>query len=380
LIPILIYSGTNQRAVIAFCRYAKRLNLPISIVANGSHDTIFLTDFADNVLLTRPKNELTVTSVIAAARETMRVHSSDQLLILPSTEYLNRFLLKHVGVLSQNGISTGLCEESLYQMISDKFTFSRLCESKGITVPREFETMPTTFPFVVKPRSYGKDLTEIHEKPILVYSEKDLKKLDKIGYLSNYYFQEYVGGKSFYLLYYFYKNGSFSVFSQENLIQQDNGASIILAKSSRIHEEGLGKRFADVFIACNFSGLVMVEIKKYRGQDYMIEANPRFWGPSQLILDSNMSLIDDFLVDNSITTHRNISDYRDGVPYFWSGGLVQDQSARNSPKFYDYTPDRFFAEYAELYTKDVYLRKDTIKIYIDECCSEGFSSTIREKQ
>jgi predicted ATP-grasp superfamily ATP-dependent carboligase len=349
-------------------------------VANGSEDTIFLTDFAENVLLTRTKNELTVNAVLATAKQTMEVHSSDQILILPSTEYLNRFLLKHAEILRQNGISTGLCEESLYQMISDKFTFSRLCESKGITVPKEFETMPSTFPFVVKPRSYGKDLKEIHEKPILVYSEEDLKKLDKISDLSNYYFQEYVGGKSFYLLYYFNKDGSYSVYSQENLIQQDNGASIILAKSSRIHEEDLGKRFAEVFIACEFSGLVMVEVKRYQGQDYMIEANPRFWGPSQLILDSNMSLIDDFLIDNSIITHRNSSDYRDGVPYFWSSGLVQDQLARNSPKFYDYTPERFFEEYAELYTKDVYLRKDTIKIYIDECCSDGFSSTLQEKQ
>jgi hypothetical protein len=35
-----------------------------------------------------------------------------------------------------------------------------------------------------------------------------------------------------------------------------------------------------------FYGLVMIEVKEYDNQFYMIEANPRLWGPSQLILDA----------------------------------------------------------------------------------------------
>ncbi len=288
-------------------------------------------------------------------------------MILPSTEFLNRFLLKHVIVLNQNGISIGLCDEATYKLISDKYAFSELCEINGILVPEEYQSLPKTFPFVVKPKSYGKDLKEAHEKPILVNSENDLKNLDRLGDLNDYYFQRYIGGKSYYLLYYFYKDGAYAVYSQENLIQQDNGASIVLAKSSRIHEEDLSKKFAHLFIKSNFSGMVMVEIKKHEDKYFMIEANPRFWGPSQLILDANMSLIDDFLVDNAIILKGDSSTYRNDVYYFWSGGLVEDQRNGNTPKFYDYTTERFFEDYAMLCSNDLYLKEDTIKIYVDEC-------------
>jgi hypothetical protein len=374
--PILIYSGLNQRAIVAFCRYALSLKLSFNIVANGKEDSIFDSDFKNHVLYARAKNELSIESVIKDSEELKKIHASSKVLILPSTEFLNRFLLKNVEVLNENSISIGLCERKIYEKISDKYSFSDLCENKGIAIPKEYKELPQEVPFVIKPKSYAQSFDEVNEKPLLVKTQEDLEKAKKLNKLENYYFQEYVGGKSFYLLYYFFKDGSFSVYSQENLIQQDNGASIVLAVSSSLHKQHIAEKFAKLFIESKFVGLVMVEIKEYQNEYYMIEANPRFWGPSQLILDSNMSLIDDFLFDNGVISLKTPNHFEEGVFYFWSGGLISDQINGFTPKFYNYSLERFFADYAKLRAIDFYLKKDTIKIYIDECNRAGFSSTL----
>jgi len=377
---ILIYSETNPRAVLAFCRYAKQIGLSFHIVANGDEDSIFQTIYVNEVLSTRSKDTLELEDLLKTANQIRSLDGTSEVLVLPSTEYLNRFLVRNQAELEKNCIITGLCKEKIYNLISDKHTFSAHCQASGITIPKEYTTIPLSFPFVVKPKVYAQDLNSVNEKPILVGNEKDMAQVRKLKHIDNYYFQEYVDGASFYLLYHFFKNGEYTIFSQENLIQQDNGASIVLAKSSGIHRESIGKKFADIFVKMGFSGLVMVEVKKFKGNYYMIEANPRFWGPSQLILDAGMSLFDDFLLDQGIIHKKNSFTYLQGVYYYWSGGLIQDQSDAKIPRFYNFSKEKFFEEFHELSIKDIYLREDAIKIYVDECSKAGFSKTIRTKQ
>ena len=132
--------------------------------------------------------------------------------------------------------------------------------------------------------------------------------------LDQYYFQEYIAGSCYYLLYYFDKDGSYSVYSQENLIQQSNGGSMILSKSSDIHNQEISKAYASLFVKEKYHGLIMVELKKFKNKFYMIEANPRFWGPSQLIIDASMDLLDRFMLENKLIKKPKIKlkDYKKG--------------------------------------------------------------------
>ncbi|MCS5488962.1 ATP-grasp domain-containing protein [Algoriphagus limi] len=363
---VLIFSGNNQRAVIAFCRYAKTEQIPFDIIANGDDDIIFQTSYSQNVLGKRAKNELEIGSLLDYCKKVRQKRNVDIVFILPSTEFLNRFLLSNRRILLENHIEFGLCDEKTYSLISDKYKFSEFCRSTGIPVPKDSFEIPKKFPFVIKPKLYGQGLSKINEKPILVFSENDLKKIDRLENLSEYYFQEYIDGSSFYLLFYFSKNGGISIFSQENLIQQDAGASMILAQSSSIHNQEITQKFIQAFQKIRFSGLVMVEVK-YDGQNFvMIEANPRLWGPSQLILDSNMSLFDDFSLDNGLKDTRVERAYMPGVFYFWSGGLISNLNEEKTPKFYQYSKDQFYMDYHKLIASDIYLKNDTLKIYLNE--------------
>ena len=366
--PVLIFSGANDRAVIAFCRYAENAKINYAIVANGEEDLIFSSDYNTKVIATRRKNELTLKTFLEFTSLCKVMFFTKELFVLPSTEYLNRFLLKNNEKIIAERISFGLCNKHLYTLISDKFGFGNLCEKFQIPVPTVYSKRPDSFPYVVKPKTYFSTNENVNSKPVLIYSKQQEKEFLSHVDLDEVYYQEYIGGKSIYLLFYFYKNKTYSVFSQENYVQQDNGESMIFCKSANYHSnDSLIDKYVQLFIDQNFHGLVMIEIKYYRNEYFMIEANPRLWGPSQLILDSKMTLFDDFAQDNNLI-YNNVfrNDYKTGVTYFWSGGLVETKKKNVEPMFYDIDKEYFFQHYSIINKNEVYNRKDTVKIYLKE--------------
>lgn len=367
--PILIFSGANDRAIIAFCRYAESMNIVFSIIANGSEDLIFLTEYRKYIIATREKNILNIDNFLCFVKKAKERHFSDELFVLPSTEYINRFLLENKVKIQEHNVNFGLCDEQLYAKISDKYDFGNLCEKYNILTPKEYSVKPDFFPYVIKPKSYFNSAHDVNLKPALIYNQEQehhfLAQFDS----NNFYFQEYVGGKSIYLLFYFAKNNSYTVYSQENFIQQHDGGSMILAKSSNYHlENNLVQPYVNLFQKENFHGLVMIEVKFHEGKYYMIEANPRFWGPSQLILDAKMTLFDDFCLDNGLIQEQTTKpeDYINQSIYFWSGGLIQTQKSGANLKIYDYHKDEFLNNYSIYSSNEIYLRKDTTLIYLKE--------------
>lgn len=363
---VLVFSGHNQRAVIAFCRYATQEGISFDIVANGSMDSIYNSDYAAEVIAIRQKNKLDLKEIFHFCNLSKEKNKTNEILILPSTEFLNRVLLKHRAQLEKYNVYIGLCKEEIYSLISDKLSFSNLSRLYNIPIPQEFSEIPKTFPFVIKPKKYSKGFTNVFEKPILVFSEEDLENLKDFEDFSDYYFQEYIEGHSYYLLYHFSQNETVVAYSQENLIQQDEGGSIILARSSDIHEKPISNLFIELFQNIKFNGLVMVEVK-FDGEKYvMIEANPRFWGPSQLILDSGMMLFDMFSLENKLKSEITNRKYKVGEYYFWSGGINSNLKNQKKTKFYNFSEFQFFWEYDLLMKNDIYLRKDTLTIYLNE--------------
>lgn len=365
---VLIYSGSNYRAIIAFCRYAELNNIEVHIVSNGKDDLIKKTKYADKIIHTRVKNKLDVSELLHIKKKIKEQFSVSEFLVLPSTEFLNRFLVNNETVLASNNIFTGLCSKSLYSEISNKYSFGKLATKYGIKIPKEYPDKPIAFPYVVKPKKYFSTTNTVNTKPIIVNKTEDLSLIPKSLKTENIYYQEYVGGRSVYLLFHISASkNKYSVYSQENYLQQYNGRSMILCRSSNHYsDESLISPYLDLFFKEGFSGLVMVEVRIQENNIYMIEANPRLWGPSQLILDAKMNLFDNFALDNELISTASEQNYTPGVWYFWSGGLVENQYDNLKPDFINFGYKDFFENYHSIVSSDVYLKPDTIHLYFHE--------------
>jgi predicted ATP-grasp superfamily ATP-dependent carboligase len=367
---VLVFSGFNQRAVIAFLRTLEKRQVSYSIIAASPDDTIFMTDYKDKVGAIRQRTDLNLADIKASILKLKGRTPSQEFLIAPSTEALNRFVLDHKSEFEKVGCQTPLVDKNLYETISDKLKFGDLCRQNGILVPEEFESVKAaTIPFVAKPKTYFSHNNQTHS-PVLIFNSDELMKFEQTYDIKDFYFQEYIGGESLYLLYYFYKNGEIEKFAETNLIQQPGGKSIVAAITSDFYKNEISGVFENLFKSLNFHGLVMIEIKQYNNKNYMIEANPRFWGPSQLFVDAGVNLFEAFLYDNQIISEKPGAYIIDtSVKYFWHGGLVQAQKSNKPATYYNYSQEQYNSSQADWLSADIYKREDTIKLYEAELSS-----------
>lgn len=368
---VLIFSGYNDRGIIAFCRFCKKASIPFSIVAAHPGDKIFFSSYRQNVVDIRKDQNLTIETMQkyrSLVIETLSLTKAAEIVILPSTEFLNRFLLRQRKVMEAMGYVIPLCPEDVYQKISDKYSFSTLCKRYGIPTPRELDLNENLKPpFVVKPKSYfTQGGIKVNTKPLLIHTPEDMQQMKALFSPENVFIQEFVEGRSIYLLFHFDKNQSYWVYSQENFMQQNNGRSIIAARSSDFHNFLDVQPFVSLFRDLNFQGLVMVEIRYNQGHYYMIEANPRLWGPSQLINDAGMQLFILWAKGCGLIHDRPHTEYRSGITYFWTGGILEDARLGKSITFHNYSKEQFLDEYEQWLQGEVYLRDDTIGIFLQE--------------
>jgi len=359
----LVFSGFNQRAVVAFLRVLERHRIDYGIVAAGRDDSILLSAYREHVIQVRTSLALDLDGMretVAAARVRF---AGRGLIIAPSTEALNRFCLAHRRELESLGVQIPLVDLKLYQQISDKRPFSELCDSHGLRIPAEIDSPGTTpLPYVAKPKGYD---AAPGLRPLLVLTEGDREAFLAGHDLDDYYIQEFVEGRSLYLLLYMAADGRVTAFSQENLIQQPGGKSIVAAIASEFHHTTEADRYVRMLKAVGFEGLVMVEVRQ-RGDDYyMIEANPRFWGPSQLFVDAmEEDLFDAFLADLGFRPEE--AKQNRGDRYFWHGGLVEAVRSGSGAVFHNYSSELLARDMPAWLAADVYRRPDCMAIYSAE--------------
>lgn len=351
----LIFSGFNSRAVLAYIRTLEEDNVEYAIIAKSAEDEIFQTIYKKNVIAVRDKIELDLEDIFSCIEKVKTKYKEKVLVVAPSTEALNRFLLDNVNSFKKRFDDTliiPLVEKKIYELVSDKEKFSNLCDKNGIRVPNQNNF---SIPYVAKPKKYN-DL-----EPQLILNPKQEKDFQNIfsTRMSEFYFQEYIEGESFYLLYYFSKNKLVYKLSQKNLVQQPNGKHIVAAVNSNIENSEVSIKFEKMFKEINFVGLVMVEIIKKDDQYFMIEANPRFWGPSQLMVDSKVNLFKYFNFDNQITDSVNkISVDNSKVKYFWKEGYFKFNP--DELKFY-IDRQEFIKELDTFIEVDLYNRSDMLE-------------------
>jgi predicted ATP-grasp superfamily ATP-dependent carboligase len=363
----LIFSGYNQRAVVAFCREADRLKVPFCIIAKSKEDTLFQTNYINRIFAIRTEKMLVIDDLEACLEQTKSASGYNEFVLLPSSEFLNRYFLENRNYFANLNCTLPLVSSELYARISDKYAFGELCRKYSLIVPKEFEDPDRlTFPFVAKPRLYFSNDRARTLQPHLILSESDWTTFLSTEDKSAFYYQEFVEGSCFYLLYYIARDGRVVAFSQQNLLQQADGKSMIVARSANLHLEPIAVKYADMLQQVGFNGLIMIELKK-RGDEYvMIEANPRLWGPSQLFVDAQIPIFERFILEQGFEFQPTTLSEVGEVMYFWHGGMVQDEKAGKALAYHDYTPDQLDEDLEALLGSEVYLREDTKELFYNE--------------
>lgn len=370
---LLIFTGYNPRAVIAFLRTLEKNHISnYALIASSDDDLIFKTVYKKKVTYIRKNRQLDLKEICYLVNYIRKKLNMDKIFIIPSTEALNRFILKNRIILEQYGCIIPLVDEKLYIQISDKESFCKLCKKYLLLIPDEVLLKNYyTEPFVAKPRKYASVKGEVLS-PVLVKDEDDFVRfMDKYN-TDDFIFQEYINGESYYLMYYFSTDKDVFCLSQKNLIQQLGGKSIIAACYSRMHlEEAIANKYIELFLSIGFEGLVMVELRKNKKGYYMIEANPRLWGPSQLFCDSGYNLFEYFLHDYGFLKKIPKRDIDYTAKYFWSGG-ASEKLLDNKDCIWHWDNENIFRKYKSQFLKsDIYFRNDTLGIYKYELSCKG---------
>ena len=365
---VLVFSGFNPRAVVSFLRTMKVKKVDYVIVAKSKQDDIFLTEYRDKVLSVRESEALVLDDLLNNIEKVKKIKGVEELIIAPTTEALNRFMLENRNSFEKLGCIIPLVEKKIYELISDKYSFGELCFKNEILLPKEIDLCKEIkFPIVAKPRKYLSNINNEALYPIIIENYLMYEVFIKNYRVEDFYYQEYIKGRSLYLLYYFHREGQVYKFSQENLVQQPDGKSILAAISSDFHDSEESRKYENMFKKLNYHGFVMIEIKQRGNKNYMIEANPRFWGPSQLFVDAGMNLFEAFLhdyglIDSSIIFKMKKTKAR----YFWFGGLINVIKNSNKPVFYNISENEFLTSLPEWLLNDIYRRNDTIDIFRKE--------------
>ena len=364
---LLVLTGYNVRAVIALCRWSTAAGVPLHAVARNAQDTIHLTDYAARVFAERASEALDAAEAVAWVASLRRQHGYDRVVIAPSTEYFNRFLLRNRDALEAAGGIVPLVDAPLYARVSDKQAFAELCTAHGLVVPAELHGVPDELPFVAKPKHYGA-ATSGQIKPYLVHTPADRAHFLGREEPANFFFQELVEGRSLYLLAHVARDGTVTACAQENLMQQSRGRSMILARPHDFHLEPEANRYIAMLREIGFHGLIMIEVRRCTrtGRAVMIEANPRMWGPLQFTLDQGVDLFAPLLADHGVTIPNAMRTGDRRPYYFWSGGLSRDSQPFT---FHNYSSRQFLDEYPGIGRSDLFARDDSRRLHAHELTS-----------
>ncbi|MDV4149714.1 ATP-grasp domain-containing protein [Clostridium sp. AL.422] len=369
---IIVFSGFNQRAVIAFLRTLELNNINYAIIAKSRNDDIFATEYKNKVVAIRESETIVENDILISIEKVKEYCKAKEYLIAPTTEALNRFLIDKRRVFEELGCIIPLVKKNLYELISDKLSFSQLCEKNEIIVPKNYEfSLDMKLPIVAKPKKYFSISNKEILSPIILKDLEELQEFYKKYEINDFYYQEFIKGISYYLLYYFHRNGDVYKFSQQNLVQQPQGKSMIAAITTDFHNSQESNKYEKLFRSIGFNGLVMVEVIEKDNLHYMIEANPRFWGPSQLFVDAEANLFEVFLHDYGFIEWApdfNYSNY--SAKYFWFGGIFLSLKNKLNLNFYNTSKNEFLNLLPDWLESDVYKRDDTLEIFKKELLNE----------
>jgi hypothetical protein len=109
----------------------------------------------------------------------------------------------------------------------------------------------------------------------------------------------------------------------------------------------------------------MVEIILCDDEFVFIELNPRFWGPFQLLINAGSPIIDRFIEDH-LSLPSRFSTAQPKASYLWFGGMLGSLAVGKELQWYINPPQRRACFVARHWRSDVYLHRDSGKLFIHE--------------
>ena len=276
----LLFSGHNDRAVLALCRFFQGRGLPFVIAAAGRHDAIHRTAYASQVVFNRTDRSLGVDLFTGLLQR-----QGHPLVYCPTTEFINHFVLAHRPALADAGLDIGLPDAAVYAQLTSKLASQAVVQGLvGLQPPPSQPLARAHAPCVLKPRANVQSAQVLY--PRLCLDEASLAMALAGLDADDWFAQDYIDGQSHYLCGYLARDGQHAWYWQDNLLQQPQGKSIVLARTGE--NPGLdARRLFDGLHRLGYHGPFMMEvIRDAAGRLHYIEINPRFWGPLQLALDA----------------------------------------------------------------------------------------------
>lgn len=346
----LLFSGHNQRSVVALCRYFSSIRQPFVIVSSSQTDPIYKTDYKSSVIFEREDSSLSVSLF-----EKISQISQKELAYCPTSEYLNNFFLEHAELLSDLNFFSCMPSKKIYADVTGKKSSQLIfnhCDD--ISIIEELPIKEATIPFVLKPFKNIVDGKVLY--PFIIQTEKESREILNSVPHNLYFAQKYINGQSYYCCGYLSQNGKYSLYWQENLLQQPNGKSIVFAKSCK--NPGIKEQqMIEALKRTGFHGPFMIEFLKEKNSFHFIEINPRFWGPLQLGVDFNSRFINLFAADQFgqeiHSVHKN--EEKDKYYAWYFGAKNQELKEYPACEGINNVEDLMWAN-------DVYNRQDTIRL------------------
>ncbi|MCY1389175.1 hypothetical protein D9M71_39650 [compost metagenome] len=352
----VIFTGANERAVIAVCRHFRRSGIACSLIARPGPDPMRKTRFVGWIEAVRRVDRLDVDDMLAALARIKALHSGERLIFLPTAESIIRLVLDQREAFEAAGLEVPLVDQSLYERVSDKSSFLELMAGAGMPLPPRIDRVAASdLPVVAKPFHEVSPRSGRKLYPELIFTEQALEAFLASDVVDDYFFQRYLDGRSYYFLAFFPRSGEPTVRYQENLLQQPNGKSMLAARLCECPDARSEERLIRGFRSVGFFGFVMVELIEVNGVFHLIEANPRLWGPFELAIKAGFR-------PEAIAGAAHHERGRRSALYFWTSGLVLSLLAGGRPRRYPQYLRKLVSRPFALFGADIYLRADTLRL------------------
>lgn len=352
----VIFTGANERAVIAICRSFRRSGIACSLIARPGQDPLRKTSFVGWIEAVRGVDRLETDDMLAAVARIKALHSGERLIFLPTAESIIRLVLDQREVFEAAGLEVPLVDKSLYERVSDKASFLELMAGVGMTLPQRIDRVAAAdLPVVAKPFHEVSPRSGRKLYPELIFTEQVLKTFLSSDLVEDYFFQRYLDGRSYYFLAFFPHFGEPTVRYQENLLQQPNGKSMLAARLCECPDTLSEERLIRGFQSVGFFGFVMVELIEANGVFHLIEANPRLWGPFELAIKAG------FRPEGIVGAVRHERGSKHAL-YLWTSGLVLSLFAGGRLRRYPQYLRKLVSRPSALLGADIYLRMDTLRL------------------
>lgn len=282
---VVIFSGANERAIVAFCRSLQRDGVDFVLIARNAQDLIYRTKLRSHLFAQRRLDALDESEFKQLLLDVKARYPHRPITIAPSAESINRLLLQMQDWLSSEGIRGIAVKAETYQLFSDKEKLLAAAAAAGLDVPEAInELSETQIPFVLKPRIEGCPHSQ-RLYPLLVRNIPEYVEHNGCYDPTKYFIQRYIDGQSFYYVYFRNEAGVVALY-QRNVAQQAAGKSMVAAELVGCPCVDMDQRLKALLEHYYYVGFIMFEVMEWGGRHYIIEANPRLWGPMQLALEN----------------------------------------------------------------------------------------------